>query len=170
MDKLPKKFFKFCPKCGTAYAEGKALQCATCGFVVYENQATTVSALITNERGEVMLVRRAIEPGKGTWDVPGGFLNYDEEPADGIIREMEEELHVRFTPGRILCAYQSFYDSQGLAVSVTNVYYLGTIEGDPQPDDDVAGVGWFDPKQLPNVALFNDHIRRAIEDYGKEQR
>ena len=78
------KPFRFCPKCGgklaTKKQHGRALLiCTECNFVFYQNSAPTASAIITNKAGDVLLVKRAIQPKKGYWDLPGGFLDEEEE-------------------------------------------------------------------------------------------
>ena len=61
------------------------------------NAKRCASAVIVRE-GRVLLGRRAGEPGRGQWDIPGGFLNPWEHPADGAMREVREEtgLEVQF--------------------------------------------------------------------------
>ena len=53
------------------------------------NAKPTGSALVVRE-GRVPLVRRAIEPARGAWDIPGGFLEHDEHPEAGAVRELQE--------------------------------------------------------------------------------
>jgi mutator protein MutT len=43
------------------------------------------------DRGRVLLVRRAKEPGKGNWSLPGGALELGESLSDGVVREVREE-------------------------------------------------------------------------------
>ena len=66
--------FTYCPKCGArTFVERneKAKQCTTCGFVYYFNPSSAVACFIRNSKGELLLVRRAKEPAKGTLDLPG---------------------------------------------------------------------------------------------------
>ena len=70
--------FTYCPKCGArTFVERneKAKQCTTCGFVYYFNPSSAVACFIRNSKGELLLVRRAKEPAKGTLDLPGGFVD-----------------------------------------------------------------------------------------------
>ena len=70
--------FIYCPKCGAnTFIERneKAKQCTTCGFVYYFNPSSAVACFIRNTAGEILLVRRAKEPAKGTLDLPGGFVD-----------------------------------------------------------------------------------------------
>ena len=154
----PKAFFKFCPRCGQAYIDASLLdnklECQKCNFVFYQNPKTAVNAIILNEKQEVLLARRAYDPGKGTWDFPGGFVDYGEYPAHAIVREMEEELHVTFTPTKIFSSFHSWYPFDGLKVSLVVIVYRGTIVGELQPDDDVSECRWFSLDKIPDDLAF----------------
>jgi ADP-ribose pyrophosphatase YjhB (NUDIX family) len=64
--------------------------CETCGFVDYENPRIVAGALVVHE-GRVLLCRRDIEPRRGCWTLPAGFLEAHEAPEDGAKREVREE-------------------------------------------------------------------------------
>ena len=86
--------FIYCPKCGAnTFIERneKAKQCTTCGFVYYFNPSSAVACFIRNTAGEILLVRRAKEPAKGTLDLPGGFVDMFESAEDAAHREVKEE-------------------------------------------------------------------------------
>ena len=86
--------FIYCPKCGAnTFIERneKAKQCTTCGFVYYFNPSSAVACFIRNAAGEILLVRRAKEPAKGTLDLPGGFVDMFESAEDAAHREVKEE-------------------------------------------------------------------------------
>lgn len=91
----PLSVFKFCPKCGSVgFVENdpRSKCCKNCGFTFYLNAATAVSALILNEKGEMLMCRRAFEPYKGTLDMPGGFAEFDETAEEALKREVREEV------------------------------------------------------------------------------
>jgi NADH pyrophosphatase NudC (nudix superfamily) len=92
---------KFCPRCGGKLEpqeqEGQVMptcQDKKCGFIFWQSSSPTVAAVILNESEQVLFTRRAIEPGKGKLDLPGGFLQYGELPEDGMKREALEEIGV----------------------------------------------------------------------------
>ena len=64
--------------------------CATCGFVDYENPKIVVGSVATWE-GKILLCKRAIEPRRGYWTLPAGYLEQHESAEDGAIREAQEE-------------------------------------------------------------------------------
>ncbi|MFB6114930.1 MAG: NUDIX domain-containing protein [Candidatus Nanohalobium sp.] len=84
-----------CPYCGEElgekHAEGKKrLYCKACDRVIWRN-AEPVAAVVMRKGDKILFVKRGIEPGKGKWSLPAGFLEYEEEPEDAAARELEEE-------------------------------------------------------------------------------
>lgn len=75
--------------------------CSECGFVHYKNPKPCVVAVIVGN-GKVLLIRRANKPFKNYWDFPGGFLECNEHPKDGLKRELAEELKIRVKVIRFL--------------------------------------------------------------------
>ena len=71
--------------------------------VEYRNPALAVDAAV--RRGdEVLLIQRGNEPWKGAWALPGGFVDYGEDPRDAVLRELEEETGLRGSIVRLLDA------------------------------------------------------------------
>ena len=69
----------------------KAKQCTTCGFVYLFQSFLGCRLLHPQFKGELLLVRRAKEPAKGTLDLPGGFVDMYESAEDAAHREVKEE-------------------------------------------------------------------------------
>lgn len=65
--------------------------CDHCGFVDYVNPKIVVGSVAQAEDGKVLMCRRAIEPRRGFWTLPAGFLEAGEDPAAGALREAREE-------------------------------------------------------------------------------
>jgi ADP-ribose pyrophosphatase YjhB (NUDIX family) len=66
------------------------LICADCGFVAYENPKVIVGSVIVSD-GHVLLCKRAIEPRRGFWTLPAGYLELGETLEEGAMREAQEE-------------------------------------------------------------------------------
>jgi ADP-ribose pyrophosphatase YjhB (NUDIX family) len=125
--------------------------CAACQAIHYRNAKPCAGALVVRD-GQVLLGRRAIEPAIGMWDIPGGFLEPWEHPAEGAAREVAEEtgLHVRI--GSLLSVVMDTYHD---AFYTLNVYYLAEpLDGDMQAADDLAELRWFTPETLPREYAF----------------
>lgn len=78
----------------------------SCGYEFWQNSKPAVSALIekTDKEGShPLLARRAIEPHKGMWGIPGGYLDNGERPEDGLRREIQEELGIALEYAELFC-------------------------------------------------------------------
>jgi DNA-directed RNA polymerase subunit RPC12/RpoP len=103
---------RFCSRCGAELSFGpvsgeerERLACPSCGFVFYVNPRLVVTTLPITERGEVVLIKRGIEPALGMWAQPGGFLEIDETVRDAAVRETLEETGLEVEPGAIVGLY-----------------------------------------------------------------
>jgi ADP-ribose pyrophosphatase YjhB (NUDIX family) len=78
--------------------------CATCGFVNYQNPKIVVGSVVRHE-GKFLMCRRAIEPRRGFWTIPAGFLEVHETPEDGARREAMEEANAALELQSLLAVY-----------------------------------------------------------------
>ncbi len=85
--------------------------CGTCGFVNYQNPRIVVGSVVRHQ-GKVLLCRRAIEPRKGFWTIPAGYLELNETPEDGARREAREEALAHLSLGTLLAVYSVPHLSQ----------------------------------------------------------
>jgi 8-oxo-dGTP diphosphatase len=143
-----------CPRC-TAELEfpNTKAECPACGLVVYANPAPTVSALLLDDGGKILLARRAGEPGEGLWDLLGGFMDEGEFPLETLARELREEIGVEIQPLEFFGAWPDRYGDGG--IWTINLYWTARIaSGKPRPADDVAEVAWFAAEGLPRWGDF----------------
>lgn len=153
--------WRYCPRCGAAgigVSEGRA-ECGVCGFVAYANPAPTATALVEDDQGRLLLVRRAVEPFLGFWDTPGGFVDEGEHPLDALRRELIEETGLHVEPGEFFGAWMDAYESHGASYSTLNLYWRArVVGGTPQAGDDAAELAWFPAGGLPprdRIAFHN---------------
>ena len=78
--------------------------CASCGFIDYENPKIVVGSVAT-WRGKILLCKRAIEPRRGFWTLPAGYLELGETVEEGAMREAWEEARARLQIDRLLAVY-----------------------------------------------------------------
>jgi ADP-ribose pyrophosphatase YjhB (NUDIX family) len=143
--------WRFCPRCATGLdvARGRA-DCRACGSAYYAGSAPTAGALVLDDEGRVLLARRAVEPYRGRWDIPGGFLEEGEHPLDALRRELREEAGVEVEPLSFFGAWIDTYGEDEGAQATLNLYWKARlVDGVPRPADDVAELAWFARDELP---------------------
>jgi len=159
--------YKFCAKCGGPLVmrlleERERLICDECGYVLYQNPRPAICAVVVDE-DQVMLVRRAVEPRLGRWDLPGGFLERGEHPAEGLRREMREETGLEIEILEPLGFFLDTYPEPG--ETTLNFYTIARVVGGrPQPGSDVAEIRWFPRDALPpddQIAFANNRAALA---------
>lgn len=115
--------------------------CGHCGFIDYKNPKIVVGSVLSFE-GRILLCRRAIEPRKGFWTIPAGYLELGEAVEDGARREAYEEARVRAILDRVLAVYSV------PRISQVQIMFRGRLEGPdfaPGPESlEVALFEWAD--------------------------
>jgi ADP-ribose pyrophosphatase YjhB (NUDIX family) len=127
------------------------LVCPACGLVLYENPAPTASALVVDDEGRVLLARRGIEPFRGMWDAPGGFVRPGESGEEAARRELREETGLEIDVGEVLAIVPDTYGGDGQ--TTLNIFYRGRVRGGvAAPASDVSELAWFGSDELPEPA------------------
>jgi mutator protein MutT len=157
--------WRHCPVCATEVEpDDGSFECPACGFVAYAHSAATASAVVWDDGGRVLLSRRAADPAAGKFDLPGGFVEEGEHPADCVVRELEEEAGITIADPELLGVWMDRYEYKGRTVETLNVYYSARIgRGDtPEPADDVAEFRWFPADDVPADELAFGHIADVL--------
>lgn len=79
--------------------------CAECGFIAYENPKIVVGSVVVAPDGRVLMCRRAIEPRRGYWTLPAGYMELGETLEEGAAREAREEAEARIVLDGILSVF-----------------------------------------------------------------
>lgn len=164
----PLEKFRFCPACGSSrFVENnfKSKRCGECGFVYYANPCSATAAFIVNDRHELLVVRRAKEPAKGTLDLPGGFCDMGETVEEGMRREIKEETGLEVTDIRYLFSSPNVYMYSGMGVHTLDMDFLVPVHG-PLPavkaDDDAAEARWIPVSEVNPADFGLTSIRNAV--------
>ena len=118
--------FRFCPLCGSdRFVENnfKSKRCEDCGFVYYFNPSSSTVAIIVNEKNELLVVRRAKEPAKGTLDLSGGFSDFDETSEEGVAREVLEETGLQVVDTQFLFSLPNRYVYSNLEIPTMDMFF-----------------------------------------------
>lgn len=165
-----RRMYKYCPRCGAGLRqreiEGqKRLFCPKCGWVYYQNPLPSAAALVKSSKGEVLLVKRGIEPGKGQWALPSGFIEIDETPEQACLRELEEETQLKGEIVRLIGVYSQ---KSSLYKNVLVIGYEVKAGGQMTPGSDSLNADYFSPQKLPAIP-FSSH-REIIQDGLKTEK
>jgi 8-oxo-dGTP diphosphatase len=145
--------WRWCPRCREELrGDELRLHCGACGFVCYASSKATAGALVEDAAGRLLLARRAHDPFKGRWDIPGGFLEEGEHPLDGMRRELREETGLEVEPGEFVGVWMDRYGGDSTAHATLNLYWTAhVLGGEPNAADDVDELRWFEPGELPGL-------------------
>lgn len=146
---------RFCPHCAAAleWQESAGVRrphCPACHTTFYQDPKLAVAVLIEHDGG-LLLQRRAIDPGKGKWTFPSGYVDRGERVEDAAMREAFEEtgLEVRLT-GPL-----GLYSHTGNPV-VLAVYAAEVVGGTVIASDESDDIASFPVDDLPELAFEHD--------------
>ena len=169
---FPQKVIKYCPKCGGSefrYKNDNSFLCENCNFHLYVNASAAVAALIVNEKGELLLTRRAFNPQKGMLDLPGGFVDVMETAEHALCRELKEELNLEVDEMKYFLSFPNEYVFGGLSVFTIDLAYICKIKSFKGIDakDDITGFEFINPKNICMDEISSGSINQIIQEYIK---
>lgn len=155
---------KFCPKCsaelGTRFEGGRdRIACSACNYIFFGEFSIGVGGVVIHD-GKALLIRRGEEPNRGHWQIPGGYVEHDEEFDAAVVREVYEEAGIRARVVDILGVRNS------LGSPSTNVYVifrLELVEGQPYANGvDTTGAGFFTLDEIERMEKVQSLSKWAI--------
>ena len=173
-DKLhPLRTFSYCPVCGSrkfVVNNEKSKRCEDCGFQYYFNPSSSTVAVIMNEREEVLVVRRAKEPAKGTLDLPGGFCDSSETAEEGVVREVMEETGLEVVETKYLFSFPNTYLYSGFLVHTLDMFFRCRVKDDSRIGamDDVADAFWVPLHEVNPEEFGLNSVREGVKRFLKE--
>ena len=168
----PLHSFRYCPVCGSEhFVENnfKSKKCEQCGFVYYFNSSAATAIFITNRVGELLVVRRAKEPAKGSFDLPGGFVDLYETGEEAIIREVKEETGLQISTPKYLFSLPNVYRYSDFDVHTVDMFYQYSVDTFSvlQAGDDAESLFILGRNEIHPEAFGLDSIRRGVERWLK---
>jgi ADP-ribose pyrophosphatase YjhB (NUDIX family) len=159
--------WNFCPICGRPLApeddgERAIPYCAPCRRFYYHNPVPAACCFVRDAHGGLLLVRRGVEPCKGQWSLPGGFMELDETPEQTALRELEEETGLRAASARIIGASARRGLTYGGVVVMAHV--VDAWEGALTPGSDTLEARFFAKHERPDMAFSVHREFLAIFD------
>lgn len=166
----PQKVIKYCPKCGGAefkFNSDNSFLCAKCEFHLYINASAAVAALIVNEKGEILLTRRACNPDIGMLDLPGGFVDVMETAENAVVREIKEELNLEIDEMEYFMSYPNEYIFGGLSVFTIDLAYICKINSfnGIHAEDDISAYEFYSPDKVPFDEIGSVSMKEMVKKY-----
>jgi 8-oxo-dGTP diphosphatase len=136
---------RFCPRCGepAEVTFPQRIVCPHCGYSAYFNPKPVACTIPLDAEGNVILLRRGFEPGRGLWTFPGGFVDLGESVEDAAHRETEEELGIAIELGALVGVYSRADDR------VVLIVYRALAVGRPRTTPEAVEVRTFAPAEIP---------------------
>ena len=157
---------RFCPLCASDLVrvpvppdQKEEAVCSACGFVFYLNPKV-VAGTIPAEDGRILLVRRNINPSKGKWTFPGGFVDWGETVGGAALRETLEETGLRVDLDGLVGVY-----SYAAPAVVIVVYRARVAGGTLQLNNETQEFAWLAPAEIPWDDLAFPSTRQALSDF-----
>jgi len=158
--------FQFCPVCGNTLVSSKLKAneprrsvCPSCNFVLYLDPKVVACSILEID-SKIVLLRRGINPQKGKWVMPGGYVDRGEDVKAAAIRETEEECGVKTRINMLLGVYS--YSGQ---IPVVIVYVTQAVSGNLISGDETLEAKLFSKMQIPWANLAFRSTVDAIKDY-----
>lgn len=143
---------RFCLACGGPMAlpdrPRPVPRCSACGRRHHLDPRVGVGALVRDGQGRLLLVRRAVSPGKGLWALPAGYVDGDEDPRDAAAREVREETGLQVVCGDVVDVYPG-----GGGASFFVAFEAELTGGHLVAADDALDAGFFALDELPELAF-----------------
>ncbi len=156
---------RFCPLCAGPLSRApvppdlrEQAVCSACSFVFYLNPKV-VAGTIPEQDGCVLLTRRSINPGRGLWTFPGGFVDFGESVTDAAMRETFEETGLKVE----LTGLHNVYSYPGAPVII--VYRAHVVGGTLTTCAENDCLEWVRPDEIPWEALAFPSTREALREW-----
>jgi 8-oxo-dGTP diphosphatase len=156
----------YCPHCATALVtqvvgDKPRRVCPACPFVHFTDPKVGVGVLVLRQ-SKVLLVRRAVMPGKGKWSIPAGFLDQGEDPKVTAVRETREETGLEVEIEELLDVFYNPAAQGGASIFI--LYRARLLGGAIEAGDDADAAAFFGRDELPELAFTStaEVVRRWL--------
>ena len=135
--------------------------CKKCGFIDYKNPKIVAGSLVV-KNNKILLCRRAIEPSYGKWTFPSGYLDANETPEEGAIREAKEEVNIKIKLKKLFIIFT--VRKKNL---IQFVFLADHINKTYKPGIETLEAKYFSFNQIPWKHLAFSSVSYAIKKYKK---
>jgi len=162
-------FFAFCPSCGSKHFEfpnNVRFLCNDCNFTYYHNIAAAVAIVFTFE-DKVLFTVRNVDPDKGKWDLPGGFIDPGENAEEAACREIKEELGIEVKPNdlKYITTSPNNYLYKNVPYRTMDIFYECALNTDVisiTAEDEIQDLIWVKRSEIELEQIGFVSIRKVI--------
>ena len=164
-------FFKFCPSCASThftFPDNRRFLCDDCGFTYYHNIAAAV-AIVFTYKDKVLFTVRNVDPDKGKWDLPGGFIDPNETAEEAACREIKEELGLDLQSSdlRYVTTSPNNYLYKNVPYRTMDIFYECELTSDiikVEAEDEIQELIWVKRSEIDLEKIGFISIRKVIEE------
>ncbi|WP_312823102.1 NUDIX domain-containing protein [Epilithonimonas sp.] len=165
---------RFCPKCGQGNLQWNNVSkwsCNNCDFVLYHNTAAAV-AVVIQCKDELFFTVRNQEPGKGKWDLSGGFTDPKETSEETCSRELNEELGLKINPEefKYLGSQPNIYPYKSIDYNTLDLFYLYEVEEKFEiklEESEISAGIWVKKSEINFDEIAFESQKRFLQQYLK---
>lgn len=156
--------YVYCPYCGNPLEPQPRFQqvrpvCPQCGYVYFCDPKVAVTGMVICH-SHVLLVRRGVEPERGKWALPGGYMDAHEMPESALAREIREEVGISISDLRLVEIFpmtRPQQENRGIVLVYSAAPASGTLDA-LAGHDDVLEARWFRAGALPVELAFESTV------------
>jgi ADP-ribose pyrophosphatase YjhB (NUDIX family) len=162
--------YNFCYKCGGQLNQEseQLFVCSSCKFHQYLNSKPCVAVILENDQQQVLLGKRKINPHAGTWDLPGGFVDLEENFEQASVRELKEELDITVSADDLHFwgSYIDRYEYMEVNYHLISVVYSLAYDNQKiRPADDLLIADWFGEQAIPWNQIAFESMKQCLRRY-----
>lgn len=152
--------------------DGPVLSCSACGFHFHFNPAVAAGLMVDDGAGRLLLLRRSLEPAKGLFGFPGGFVDRGERVEDAVSREAREETGLEVEDVAFLASWPNVYPWRGIEYPVADLFFTARARAGSRASarQEVEEVVWARPEEIDPATLAFPTTRSALTRYLERRR
>jgi len=168
---MSKSFFNYSPNFKSedfSFENNFKFHCNSCDFVLYNNIAAAVAVIIKYD-GKILFTVRNMEPDKGKWDLPGGFIDPNENAEEAACRELKEELGLDLKPSdlKYITTSPNNYLYRNISYRTMDIFYEYEVDSSKiniTAKDEIKDILWVQPNEIQLDKIGFVSIRKVIKE------
>lgn len=165
-------FFNFCPNCKSldfTFTDVRKFHCNACEFTYYHNIAAAVAVIFTFE-DKILFTVRNVNPDKGKLDLPGGFIDLNENAETAACREIKEELglDISLKDLKYMTTSPNNYLYKNVPYRTLDVFYEYKLDSETisiAAKDEIQDLIWIERNKIEIEKIGFVSIRNVIHDF-----